>query len=392
MDIRRIPLWEGRNATCMSNDVINIVIEDQGEVCLEISNRCITGARVNPLSLPYFRGIGSGVLSDSNGEWYQMKQSLYQAGGSYFTFPFSSEEHITSGNTYWTVRKYGTEENYGGVWRLSEMKSREEGNRYRLEKVDLVIPGHPVLYTAVRMTNLQDDILYASPSHSVMLGPPFFSPGCFIDTNARNFSAYHTAARELAANRFQSGPVFDELKKAPLIKGGYADASYVPAPTGTYDYLLGKVPDRAKTGWVSVVNPHLQQIFVSFTPADNLDSFPNIFLVENYLGRMDTPWALFDGATSQVFSLSLGMNYGPKHTKNFVLEGGKSKTLYYADAFLGYENPRMNLGFYTTEFIEGGILFKRTKSTIFVPADHNFEAIANVSKALFQNGQESVSP
>ena len=392
MDIRRIPLWEGRNATYMSNDIINVVIEDQGEVCLELSNTCISGARVNPLSLPYFRGIGSGVLSDPNGEWYQMKQSLYQAGGSYFTFPYSSEDHITSNNTYWTVRKYGTEENYGCVWRLSEMKSREEGNRYRLEKVDLVIPGHPVLYTAIRITNTGDETLYASPSHSVMFGSPFFESGCFIDTNARNFSAYHTAVRELATNRFLSGPVFDELKKAPLVKGGFADASYVPAPTGTYDYLLGKLPERAKTGWISIINPRLQQLYISFTPADMIDSFPNIFLVENYLGRMDTPWALYDGATSQVYSLSVGMNYGPKHTKNFSLEKGRSKTLYFADAFLGYDNPRMNLGIYTVEFIDGGILLKRTKSTIFVPADHNFEAIAAVSKNLFQNGQESVSP
>ena len=287
MDIRRIPLWEGRNATYMSNDIINVVIEDQGEVCLEISNTCITGARVNPLSLPYFRGIGSGVLSDPNGEWYQMKQGLYQAGGSYFTFPYSSEDHITSNNTYWTVRKYGTEENYGGVWRLSEMKSREEGNRYHLEKVDLVIPGHPVLYTAIRITNTGDETIYASPSHSVMLGSPFFESGCFIDTNARNFSAYHRAVREMATNRFLSGPVFDDLKKAPLVKGGTADASYVPPPTGTYDYLLGKFPDRVKTGWISIINPRLQQLFISFTPSDMLDSFPNVFLVENYLGRMD---------------------------------------------------------------------------------------------------------
>lgn len=390
MDIRRIPLWEGRNATYMSNDIINVVIEDQGEVCLEISNTCISGARVNPLSLPYFRGIGSGVLSDPNGEWYQMKQGLYQAGGSYFTFPYSSEDHITSNNTYWTVRKYGTEENYGGVWRLSEMKSREEGNRYHLEKVDLVIPGHPVLYTAIRIINTGDETIYASPSHSVMLGSPFFESGCFIDTNARNFSAYHRAVREMATNRFLSGPVFDDLKKAPLVKGGTADASYVPPPTGTYDYLLGKFPDRVKTGWISIINPRLQQLFISFTPSDMLDSFPNVFLVENYLGRMDTPWALYDGATSQIYSLSLGMNYGPKHTKNFTIDAGKSKTLYYADAFLGYENPRMNLGIYSVEFIEKGILLKRTKSSIFVPADHNFEAISKVSKRLFQNGQESV--
>ncbi len=388
MDIRRLPLWEGRNATYMSNDVINVVIEDQGEVCLELSNACASGGRVNPLSLPYFRGIGSGVLSDDNGEWYQMKQSLYQAGGSYFTFPFSSEEHITSNNTYWSIRRYGTEEDYGGVWRLSQMKSREENNRYRLEKVDLLIPDHPVLYTAVRITNLGEKTLLASPSRSVMLSSPFFESGCFIDTNACAFSAYQTSRRELATNRFLSGPVFDDLKKAPLISGGVADASYVPSPTGTYDYIIGKIPERAKTGWISVVNPRLQQIFFSFSPRDTAEKFPNIFLVENYLGRMDSPWALYDGATSQVFSLTIGMNYGPKHTRNFSLEPSESKTLYYADAFLPFENTRMGLGVYSVEFVQKGILLKRTKSSIFVPADHNFEAIARVSGKLFQKGQE----
>lgn len=389
MDIRRLPLWEGRNATYMSNDIINVLIEDQGEVCLELSNTCITGARVNPLSIPYFRGFGSGVLSDANGEWYQMKQSLYQAGGSYFTFPYSSEDEITSNNTYWTLRKYGTEEKYGGIWRLSEMKSRQEGNRYKLEKVDLVIPGQPVLYTAIRMTNLSEDVFYASPSNTVMLGPPFLESGCFVDTNAGSFSAYHKAQRELAVNRFQSGPVFSELKKSPLINGGYADASYVPAPTGTYDYLIGKLPERGRAGWISVINPRLQQLFILFTPIELLDSYPNMFLVENYLGRMDSPWALYDGATSQVFSLSIGFNFGPKRTKNFILEKGKSKTIYYAKAFLGYDNPRMNLGIYSLDFIDGGMLLKRTKSTIFVPSDHKFEAIMSVSKNLFQNDQES---
>ena len=61
MDIRRLPLWEGRNATIMNNGEINAVIEDQGEVMLELSNQVRSGARVNPLAIPYFRGFGSGV-------------------------------------------------------------------------------------------------------------------------------------------------------------------------------------------------------------------------------------------------------------------------------------------------------------------------------------------
>ena len=144
MDIRRLSLWEGRYATYMSNDVFSAVIEDQGDVTLEITSRTLSGARINALSLPYFRATGSGVMSDENGEWWQNRQSLYQGGGSYFTFPGKEGDHISSIDTYWTLRRYGTEEEHGGVWKLSEMKSREEGNRYKLEKVDMLLPGQPV--------------------------------------------------------------------------------------------------------------------------------------------------------------------------------------------------------------------------------------------------------
>ena len=99
MDIRRIPLWASRNATIMSNDSIRAVIEDQGEIAIELSAANVQGGRVNAVSIPYFRGIGSGVLSDENTDWYKSKQRTYTAGGIYFTFPSSSEEHILSTTT-----------------------------------------------------------------------------------------------------------------------------------------------------------------------------------------------------------------------------------------------------------------------------------------------------
>ena len=149
MDVRRLALWEGRYATYMSNDIFSAIIEDQGDVVLELTSRALSGARINALVLPYFRGTGAGVMSDPNGEWWQSRQTLYQAGGAYFSFPSTSMDMITSSGTYWSVRRYGTEEGHGGVWRYSEMKSREAGNRYHIGKVDMLLPGHPVLYTAI---------------------------------------------------------------------------------------------------------------------------------------------------------------------------------------------------------------------------------------------------
>ena len=388
MDIRRIPLWEGRNATYMSNDTVEACIEDQGEVCLELSNTCGLGGRVNPLSLPYFRGFGEGVESDANSEWWRRKQDIYQAGGSYFTFPFSSDEHINSNNMYWTVRKYGTEKEYGGVWRLSEMKSREAGNRYKLEKVDLMLPGHPVLYTAVRMTNLGDEELLCSPAHQSMLGAPFIESGCFIDTNARHFAAYGRSIREVAINRLSAGPMFDDLRRAPLADGGLTDASYIPGPTGTYDYILGHIMERRGIGWASIINPRLQMVYFTFTPSDMAERFQNVSITENYSGRMDSPWALWDGGTAQVFSVSLGFNYGPSGSRNFTLQPGEQKMLYWGDAFQRYENPRMNLGFYSCECLEKGVLMKRTKSSLFIPLDHSFTALKEVADYILNRKDE----
>lgn len=388
MDIRRLPLWEGRNATYMSNDLVRVVIEDQGDVLLELSSRCFAGGVVNSMCLPYFRGIGSGVLSDPNGEWYRNKQALYQAGGSYFTFPFSGEEIINSNNTYWSLKKYGTEKDNGGIWRYSCMKSREEGNRYSLDKIDYMVPDEHVLYSAVRMTNKGDAPLEANPTVNSMLGNPFTASGCLIDTNARHFSAYQKSLRELATNRFQPGVVFEDLKRVPLDRGGTCDASVVPPPTGTYDFLLGKIQQRGPVGWLSIINPRLQMIYFTFTPISVEEgelAFPNVNIVQNYLGRMDIPWAFWDGATAQTFSLTAGFNFGPKNTRNVILEPGESRILYWASAFQGFDNPRMGLGFYQTEFSAQGITFKRTKSTLFIKCDTSFNRIRNLQRNLFSS-------
>ncbi len=396
MDIRRLALWEGRYATYMSNDIFSSLIEDQGEVLIELTSRTLSGARINALSLPYFRGTGSGVMSDENGEWWQGSQSLYQAGGGYFTFPSSSSEHINSNSTYWTLRRYGTEEEHGGVWRLSEMKSREENNRFKLEKIDMLLPSHPVLYTAIRVTNTGSDTLLGSASWHSMVASPLLETGSLVSSNARYWTAYALSRRESGVNRFLPGTIFDELKHAPLVRGGSADAGYVPPPTGTYDYFIGKIPDKVPLGWVSVNNPKCQLLYYLFTPRaeeeDGYFVFPNVDITENYLGRMDAPWALFDGATPEVRSVTLGFNTGPKGTRNMALEPGESKIILLGNGFMSYDNPRLGLGFFSVELSEEGMVFKRTKSWALLPADHKFKAIKALAAKLFSadyQGQSS---
>ena len=393
MDIRRLALWEGRYATYMSNDSFSAIIEDQGEVAVELSAKLTNGARLSPLALPYFRGTGSGVFSDVNRIWWGSRQGLYQAGGAYFTFPDNNEDIVTSSNTYWTLRRYGTEDDFHGVWKYSEMKSREDGNRYHLGKVDLLLPDHNVIYTAIKVTNTGDDILRANPTWNSMLSAPLIEGGSWIATNSRFYSVYPLKRRESGKNRFASGVIFDDLRKAPLADGGNADASIVPVtPTGTYDFIIGKLNSRDSAKWITVINPRSQLVYFSFTPqamsADEYE-FPNVGIGENYYGRMDAPWALFDGATPAVQSLTVGFNAGPKGTKNLVLEPGQSKTFFIANGFCSYENPRIGMGFYTNEISAHGFNLKRTKSTVFLSADTGFKALRRISKRIFFQGSES---
>lgn len=386
MDIRRLALWEGRYATYMSNGDFSAVIEDQGEVAIELSARMNNGARISPLSLPYFRGTGSGVFSDENGAWWQQKQGLYQAGGAYFNFPDTQEERLNSTGTYWMLRRYGIEDEYSALWKYSEMKSREIGNKFHLARVDVVLPDNNVLYTALRLTNTGDEVLRGNPSWTSMLSSPLIETGAFINTNAKYFSSYPLSRRESGINRLEPGVVFEELKKAPLSGGGTTDASIVPPPTGTYDFMIGKVPDDSPISWISIINPQTQMLYMSFTPKSNIDdeySFPNIALCENYYGRNDAPWALFDGAAPEVMALSVGFNAGPKGSDNFALEPGQSKCIYIGNAFMNYENPRMSLGFYSNTVTPNGFVLKRTKSFIYLKADTSFEALKKISKPLF---------
>lgn len=396
MDIRRIPLLEGRNATYMNNDLVRAVIEDQGDVVLELSAKNAQGGMVNALSLPYFRGQGAGVLSDPNKDFWKLKQDLYQAGGIYFTFPSYSEAHINTISTYWSVYRYGSQSAYGGLWRLSRMKSREECNRFSAEKLELMIPGHPVLYTLCRVTNTSDEDLQFNASFHSMLSPPFLESGCLLSTSRSTFSAFAPNLREVAFNRLKSGIKFNELKSAPALKGSSLDASYIPGPTGSYDYIMGELASSSPLVWYSVINPRQQLIYLGFAPSsshklgEGVKGFDNIDFAMNYAGRMDTPWALFEGGTPQLFSLTAGFGAMDHHgafksPERQTLSAGESKLFLSAHAFTSFDNPRIGNGFYTLEKADHGLVCKRTKSYAYIQADYDFKVIRELASRLFED-------
>ena len=393
MDIRRLSLWEGRYATYMSNETFAALIEDQGEVLLEMSVRNPSGARISPLSLPYFRGTGSGVMSDENGQWWRMNQGLYQAGGAYFNFPSGSDDIINTSNTYWTLRRYGTEDEFGGVWKYSEMKSRTPGNRYKAGRVDLILPGHEGVYTAISITNLDDVEIKGNAKWVSMLSDPLVEKGSYMNTNSHAFCVYPLTYRESGVNRFVPNVVFEDLRNAPLLRGGTADASVVPPPTGTYDYIMGETGSDS-VSWVSVVNPSDQMMYLVFTPKTGNESeyiLPYCTIGENWYGRMDSPWALFDGATPQIRSLSLGFAAGERGSENFVLAPGETKVMYFGNIYTMIESQRIaGFGFFSNEVTKDGFLLKRTRHESLIKADTSFRAIRKLSRKIFLKSSSTV--
>lgn len=393
MDIRRLPLWESRNATLMSNDQIRVVLEDQGEVVLELSAKSIQGGLVNALSLPYFRGTGIGVESDPNADFWKGKQRTYQAGGIYFTFPDKNEDHITTQNSYWVVRRYGTESQKGGVWRLSETKSREEGNRYHIKKVELILPGQPVLYTSCTITNTGTEPLEANLDFHSMYSSPFLESGCLLNSCNANFVAFTPNFREVAINRLQAGQNFNDLKHAPSLKGGYIDLSYISGATGSYDYIMGSINQDVSTAWTSIINPRQQLLAFNFFPGPrhnlghDVIGFSNIDFSFNLAGRMDMPWALYEGGTPQVFSLTTGegvMDHKEqlKGANKIILQPNEAKTIYMGHAFTSFDNPRIGLGFSSVDFGDSGVVLRRTKSYAHFAAEHSFESLRKLTEDL----------
>jgi len=401
MDIRRIPLWEGRNATIISNDVLRAVIEDMGDVMLELSAVSARGGRVNALSIPYFRGIGAGVESDPNSDWYKGRERSYNAGGSYLTFPSKEEGPISSYSQSWIVRRYGSENERGGIWRMSEMKSREEHNRYKLTKIDLMLPDEAVIYSLVRIDNLmEDEDLMGEISMHSMLSPPFLEQGCIISSSDASFVSFPPNLRVVATNSLRSGYYFSDLRKVPSSRSGTVDASVVPGPSGTYDYVMGELKESTSLGWVSVNSPRSQLMHCLFFlgPASNLPEeclrLSKIDFAMNYSGRMESPWALYEGGTPQVFSLTVGagvMAHGGAFgsPERISIPPSESRMMLYGQALAHYQNPRMGLGFYSCDVSDDSIVFKRTKSFMRIGADTGFSSIMKLGKRVMS---ESVNP
>lgn len=143
--------------------------------------------------------------------------------------------------------------------------------------------------------------------------------------------------------------------------------------------------------WISVINPGDQMCYFVFQPkkeSENEFFFPYSTIGENWYGRMDSPWALFDGATPQTRSLSIGFAAGERGSDNFTLLPGETRVMYIANSYTTIDNQRIAaLGFYQNEIRSDGFNLKRTRTSSLIKADTSFRAIRKLSKRIFFKSQ-----
>jgi hypothetical protein len=417
MDVRRIQFFGGKTATMLDNNLVRCVIEDQGGACVEFSAVNLCGGRENCAYLPFFsecRRLDD--LENDTGYWKDTPLWRHFAGTS-FSFPNYGVACAVDGEPIprdgitavqpWTLQRYGTDSKSGGVWMLSSMRNSTKG--YVIRKLDLLLPGQNVHYTASCVTNNSDEPLQGNAVWSNHIGSPFLESGCMINACAKTWMTGPEKREESERHNLVSGVQFDDLSRIPVQGGRTVDYTTVPSPNGFTDFITGRVPRDLTFGWSSVINPRQQMLFFTFFPGpaalqegDMPINFNNFLF--NYGGMDNVPFALYDKGTSQSFSLGCGSGTGmfdlgvevslEKGTlmgvdTTVTIPCGESGTLYYATAFLPFENPRIGLNFFSAEESEGGIVVRRTKSWAFIAADSGFTAIRRLLKELIAERSES---
>jgi len=413
MDVKRLQLWEGRHATMLSNETFRTVMEDHGGMVLELSNIGESGGRINAHPLYAFRGREPSIQSDENYEFWHNSNLLYFLGGNFFCFPNFGPNHTVSGvyheahgwtaNSLWTVVKYGTDAELRANWLFSTLSSPEPNYPFHVKKIDMVLPGHPVLYSSIAVTNAGLEPLAANAAWHNTVGSPFLETECIVNLSAKQFSTAPQDSEFERTGRLACGVEFDDLEKAPLKKEGTCNISQVPGVIGYTDFITGRIPDDARLGWSSVINPRLKMVYFSFFPgpaAVEQNEVPLLFnnLWMQYGGRPFTPWALYEGGTDQTFALGVENSIG--HYANgleralreqevlgapttVTIPPGETRIQRYGTAFTSFENAKMAAGVQSVEQVVEGLVLKRGKSWAFIESDSTFHFLKLMEKKLF---------
>jgi len=452
MDIRRVRLNDERNATVLSNDLVRAVIDDRSGRLVAYSAMNIHGGWVNAHKLhqfPFSRdtalqnqlslSMRCELLERLNG--YQMRikeartseekeeepltsaESLQDADDEVLHDPLpsfnkfdtesvpdkvetkeKSTEPVASDSQdnedllddlydrsrpSWVVERYGSDFKSGAVWMLSKKEIIPKSIKWRAERLDVVLPNHPCVYSVLYITNVSLGDLLCDIGYDNALAAPFLESGCQINTSCDQWSVVkHGRCFGCAGHIIKDEKTFS-LDKIPLSNNSTIDLKTVPGPLGTTDAMMGKNNMQEKGPiWASVINPKQQLVYLTFTPGVE-DRTPfdiplsHSTLLFDYGGRSLPPWSLYEGGTSNEFSLHLGACTSDLSNNDaVVIKSGRTKRMMYARALTSYDNFRMGGNFNSLEMFNHNIVLKRTRSSIVIPSDPHFAQVKELAKRL----------
>jgi hypothetical protein len=371
--VSRVTEFGDRNSTLLEHDSIKVLINDQGGMSPELSS--LRGKKqINAHWIPWFRSGQGRTFNDAEHGAFWKANLLYHLAGNFPCAPNFGPGHIVDGvnmpphgwtaNLQWKFINSGIDGESGAAWACSTLESPDKAMPLFFQKLDAVIPGHPVHYTSLTIHNRGTrDLPICTGQHNT-LGAPLIQSGCRISGAAQVWATPPAGGEFDATTRLVLGAEFNTLGEAPLARGGTVDISLVPGPIGYTDMAVGVIPSSARLGWSALVNPSLKLAYVCFFTGPAAQGADDIILYFNdlwmqYGGRPFTPWAAYEGGTDLSYCLGTENSvaayaYGLEYSRQVktvlgapttvTIPAGGAKTLRYGSLFAPYDEAGLDQG------------------------------------------------
>ena len=401
--VSRVVELGGREATVLENSGLRVMIDDIGGMTPECSGHH-GGEWINAHWMPWFRSNSGQAYNDAEHGSFWKSNLLYHIAGNFPCIPNFGPGHIVDGvaipphgwtaNRNWRYVTNDLDEQSGAVWSLSVMESPVKENPLSFSKLDVLLPHQHIHYTSIRVRNrgLQDLEICAAWHNT--LGSPFISQGCRISGAAEKWITPPPGGEFDTTTRLALGAEFGSLEKAPLLRGGKTDLSYIPAPIGFTDFATGSISKRAPLTWLAAVNPFIKMAYIFFSPGPAAAGEEDIVLYFNnlwmqYGGRPFTPWAPYEGGPDLTYCLGLENSvsayaYGLEFARETQQLLGNpttvkipslgQKTLRSGILFASYEGTSLDEGIGSVQ-TEAERLVCNGKETAFFGADPSFRVL-----------------
>jgi hypothetical protein len=410
-EVRRLPESGGRDAAVLENGLVRVMVDDKGGMVPELS-AARAGGFLNAHWIPEFRSNSGKRFSETEHGAFWKADLLYSIAGNFPCSPnfgpggtvdgVEMPPHGWTANLRWKFEASGIDEATGAAWVLSTLRSPDKNLPLRYRKIDAVVPGIPVHYASLEITNGGGTDAEINVGWHNTVGAPFLQSGCVISVSAERFATAPAGGEFDETGRLAIGADFKSLAKAPLRTGKTCDLRAVPGMIGCTDLITGPVPKKAPVGWSAVSNPTIGFAYVCFFPGPDAAGDDGIALSFNdlwmqYGGRRFTPWAAYDGGTDRTFCLGTENATGAyanglafaKRTKELLgapttatIPAKGKKTLRYGTLFAPYPLGALDQGISSVEAEKGKLALSGAAKTVKLPADAEFAVLKSLEKRL----------